>query len=115
MAPLVTPSCARSAAIENVMNRNVLAAGLPGGSPIAATLQVLLLDIARRRIPACARMTRLPRPAGNTNALHGHVGSSHDSPRAIPTLRAGPLAAGSRGGFPIAATLRVLLVDIRVI
>src|SRR6266550_6336468 len=26
------------------------------------------------------------------------VGSSRDSPRAIPTLRAGPLATGSRGG-----------------
>ena len=59
-------------------------------------------------------MTRLPPPAGDASALPGYVGSSRDSPRASPTLRVGPLAAGSRGGFPIAATLRILLLDIRV-
>src|ERR1700730_2922920 len=109
--------------MENVMDRNVLAAGSLGGSPNATTLQVLLLDIARHWIPAeaCPRMlesragmTQLPPRAGNTNALRGRVGSSHDSPRAIPTLRAGLPAAGSRGGFPIAATLRVSLLDVCV-
>src|ERR1700730_1004183 len=74
--------------MENVMDRNVLAAGSLGGSPNATTLQVLLLDIARHWIPAeaCPRMlesragmTQLPPRAGNTNALRGRVGSSHDS------------------------------------
>jgi len=65
-------------------------------------------------IPAFAGMTPLPPLAGDANALRRCVGSTRDSSRAIPTLRVGPLATGSRGGFPIAAILRVLLLDIRV-
>src|SRR2546425_13306495 len=47
----------------------------------------------------------------NTHRLH--VDSSRDSPSRDPRIAtlAGPLAAGSRGGSPIAATLRVWLSD----
>jgi len=87
-------------------------------APAQAGAQLSNADALRSPtwIPACAGMTRLA-PARSLRMRDCNVSTALATRlRAIPTLRVGATgdAAGSRGGSPIAARLRLLLSDIRV-
>src|SRR5215831_11712011 len=88
-------SAGSNACASTPCSRSALSTALPDRNEISRSAEGPPISTAT--FPNSRGLTRLPPCLLRANTARRRVGSGRDSRRAIPTLRAGPLAAGSHG------------------